>query len=112
MFRGWLRPERVGLEATHGTRAEAKEHTDTGILDSELVDMDFADAVNRQLINPLLIANFGAAARDAVVIEPNPLADDSVETNRRVVEALLANPAIGPGVAAWMVPGARLRFRC
>jgi hypothetical protein len=102
MFRGWLRPERVGLESTHGTRADAKEHTDTGILDSELVDMDFADAVNRQLVNPLLIANFGAPARDAVVIEPNPLADDATETNRRVIEALLANPAIGPGVAAKM----------
>jgi hypothetical protein len=100
MFRGWLRPERAGLEGTHGTRADAAVHTDTGLLDSELIDLDFAAAVNRQLINPLLVANFGQAARDAVRVEPNPLSDDSTETNRRVVQSLLANPTTGSLVAA------------
>jgi hypothetical protein len=100
MFRGWLRPERAGLESTHGTRADAAVHTDTGLLDSELLDLDFAAAVTRQLVNPLLVANFGPAARDAVSIEPNPLADDATETNRRIVQSLLANPTLGPQVAA------------
>jgi hypothetical protein len=100
MFRGWLRPERAGLEGTHGTRADAAVHTDTGLLDSELIDLDFAAAVNRQLINPLLLANFSPAARDAVTIEPNPLADDSTETNRRIVQSLLLSPDLGPKIAA------------
>jgi hypothetical protein len=93
MFRGWLRPERAGLESTHGTRADAAVHTDTGLLDSELIDLDFAAAVNRQLINPLLVANFGHAARDAVTIEPNPMSDDSAQTNRAIVQSLLSGPA-------------------
>jgi hypothetical protein len=99
MFRGWLRPERVGLEATHGTRADAAVHTDTGLLDSELIDLDFAFAVSQQLVNPLLVANFGPAARDAVAIEPNPLADDSTQTNRQVIAALLSNSELGKTVA-------------
>ncbi|HUB28002.1 MAG TPA: hypothetical protein VL992_21430 [Tepidisphaeraceae bacterium] len=94
MFRGWLRPERVGLEATHGTRADAAIHTDTGLLDSELIDLDFARAVNQQLVNPLLELNFGPAARDAVTIEPNPLADDSTQTYRLVIQSLLSNPKV------------------
>lgn len=100
MFRGWLRPERVGLESRHGTRSDAAIHTDTGLLDSELIDLDFAYAVNQQLVNPLLMANFGQAARDAVAIEPHPMADDATETNRAILEALLANPNSAPSVAA------------
>ena len=100
IFRGWLRPERAGLESTHGTRSDAAVHTDTGLLDSELIDLDFAAAVNQQLVNPLLVANFGEAARDAVKIEPNPLSDDSAVTNRAIVQSLLSNPALGPQVAA------------
>jgi hypothetical protein len=93
MFRGWLRPERAGLESTHGTRADAAVHTDTGLLDSELIDLDFAAAVNQQLVNPLLVANFGPAARDAVRVEPNPMADDSTQTSRAVLQSLLSGPA-------------------
>src|SRR5208283_2739691 len=40
IFRGWLRPERSGLESHHGTRADAQTHTDTAMLDSELIDRD------------------------------------------------------------------------
>jgi len=99
MFRGWLRPERVGLEAEHGSRADATVHTDTGLLDSELIDLDFAAAVNTQLVNPLLVANFGPAARDAVAIDPNPLADDAAVTNRAIIQSLLANQKLGKKVA-------------
>lgn len=100
MFRGWLRPERAGLESSHGARADAQVHTDTGMLDSELIDLDLAYAVNQQLVNPLLAVNFGPAALNAVTIEPNPLADDSAQTNRAVIAAMLANPQLGPQVAA------------
>jgi hypothetical protein len=100
LFRGWLRPERAGLEAAHGTRADAAVHTDTGLLDSELIDLDFAAAVNQQLVNPLLVANFGPDARDAVSIEPNPLTDDATQTYRTVIQSLLTNSALGPQVAA------------
>ena len=65
LFRGWLRPERVGLEASHGTRADAAEHSETAIVDSELVAQDFAAALNQQVIDDVLSLNYGdgAAAR-------------------------------------------------
>jgi hypothetical protein len=91
MFRGWLRPERVGLEAIHGSKAEAAVHTDTGELDSAMIDADFADAITQGLVNPLLVANFGEQARNAVSIAPNPLTDISAERNLKVIQALLAN---------------------
>ena len=91
MFRGWLRPERVGLEAQHGTKADAMVHTDTGELDSAMIDADFADAVTQGLVNPLLVANFGLQARNAVRISPNPLVDITAERNLRVVQAILGN---------------------
>jgi hypothetical protein len=69
IFRGWLRPERTGLESRFGSRADAETHTDTGALDCELVDRDIADAVTRDIVDELLVLNFGKGARGAVVVE-------------------------------------------
>ncbi len=66
LFRGWLRPERVGLEALHGTRADAEQHSETSVLDSELLDRDFAAAFNSGVVDDLLTINFGPQARSGV----------------------------------------------
>ena len=105
MFRGWLRPERTGLESHHGTRADAAVHTDTGILDSELIDLDLSPhAVNQQLVNPLLVANFGEAARDMAspIDGRTPSTDDSRSDARaRSPSRCFRNPiALGLQVAA------------
>lgn len=92
LFRGWLRPERVGLEAQHGSRADAAEHSQTGIVDSELVDRGFAAAFNAGVVDDVLALNFGAAARGAVWVEPSPISDMRTDTVRTVLLTLLNHP--------------------
>jgi len=91
IFRGWLRPERTGLEAQHGSKADAVAHTDTATLDCQLIDRDFADAVNRGVVDDMLAANFGQAARGAVYIDPAPIADDQVQVLQAIMAAAMGN---------------------
>jgi hypothetical protein len=93
IFRGWLRPERTGLESRYGSKADAKTHTDTATLDSELVDREIADAVTRGIVDELLVLNFGQRARGAVAIEPAPIETDGLEVLRGVLTALIARDA-------------------
>jgi hypothetical protein len=90
IFRGWLRPERAGLESRHGSKADAQTHTDTGTLDCELIDRDIADAVTRDVVDDLLVLNFGQRARGAVAIDPSPIETDSLGILRDILTALLA----------------------
>ena len=100
LFRGWLRPERVGLEAQHGTRADAELHTESGVADSELLDAAFAAAFNTGVVDDVLAANFGPAARGAVRVDPSPIVDAKQKAAQAVLSALLANGATAPAVAA------------
>ncbi|MGA2439620.1 MAG: hypothetical protein ABSH08_01560 [Tepidisphaeraceae bacterium] len=90
IFRGWLRPERTGLESRYGSRADAQTHTDTATLDSELIDRDIADAVTRDVVDELLVLNFGRKAHGAVAIEPAPIETDSLGVLRGVLNSLIA----------------------
>ncbi|MGD0138354.1 MAG: hypothetical protein ABSD28_05715 [Tepidisphaeraceae bacterium] len=90
IFRGWLRPERTGLESRYGSKADAQTHTDTATLDSELIDRDIADAVTRDVVDELLVLNFGRRARGAVAIEPAPIETDSLGVLRGVLNSLIA----------------------
>ncbi len=91
LFRGWLRPERAGLEAEHGSRADAQSHGETGVRDAELVDADVAAAFNAGVVDDLLVANFGPAAKGAVRVDPSPIAADKTDTAKAVLTALLGN---------------------
>jgi hypothetical protein len=95
IFRGWLQPERTGLESRHGSRADAETHTRTATLDSELVDRDIADAVTRGVVDELLVLNFGRKARGAVAIEPAPIETDGLGVLRAVLTTLLAKNEAG-----------------
>jgi len=93
LFRGWLRPERVGLEAEHGTRADAQQHSDSSICDSELIDRELATAFNNGIVDDLLVQNFGPAARGAVRIEPNPISEDRTRVALQVLLTALNHPS-------------------
>lgn len=95
LFRGWIRPERVGLEAQHGTRADAEQHSETSVLDSELIDRDFSTAFNRGVVDELLAINFGQQARGSVWIEPAPISDTKADTAKSVLMALLGKNGTG-----------------
>jgi hypothetical protein len=92
LFRGWLRPERVGLEAQHGTLADAQQHSDSSICDSELIDRELAAAFNVGVVDDLLTQNFGPAARGAVRIEPNPISEDRTRVALQVLISALNHP--------------------
>ena len=99
LFRGWLRPERTGLESQHGSRADAQQHTDSGVLDCELVEAAFAAAFNAQVVDAVLAVNFGPAARGAVRADPGPIADGKQQVAQAVLTALLGNAATAASVA-------------
>ena len=99
LFRGWLRPERVGLESTTGTRADAEQHSQTSVLDSELVDRDFAAAFNTGVVDDLLTINFGPSARGAVWIDPSPISDVKTQVAQAVLVAMLRNAHARPTTA-------------
>jgi hypothetical protein len=98
LFRGWLRPERVGLEASHGTRADAETHSETSVLDSELVDRDFAAQFSAGVVDDVLMLNFGSQARGAVWVEPSPISDTKTEMVQAVLTALLREPQLAGSV--------------
>lgn len=96
LFRGWLRPERTGLEGITGSRAEAQVHTDTGEIDSELIHADVVAAVNASLVDELLALNFGEQARGAVRIVPAPIVDRKTDILKQVLSGLLASSTAQP----------------
>jgi hypothetical protein len=99
LFRGWLRPERVGLDTEHGSRADSETHSQSSIVDSELIDQDFAAAFSRGVIDDILTLNFGPAARGSVWVEPSPISDSQTNTITTVLSALLANNQTAASVA-------------
>lgn len=101
MFRGWGRGERSGIEAESGGMgtSDAGTHTDTGLLDAELIDQDFAAAFSKGVIDKLLVQNFGDNAAGAVWVEPTPLVDTTVQTASALLTAAMASPFTAPLVA-------------
>lgn len=93
MLRGWLVPERAVTEGHFGTRAEASEHADMAVSIAQHDLFDLLRCVNEDIVDPLLALNFGPRARGTVSVTASPLIDDKAMLARRVVEAVLTNPA-------------------
>jgi len=66
MIRAWLLPERAIAEGEHGTKAEAETQTDTAMVSLGAILQDMIDAINKWIVNPLLVLNFGPDAADSV----------------------------------------------
>ena len=100
LFRGWLRPERVGLDTQHGSRADAQQHSESSIVDSELIDQDFAAVFNAGVIDDVLTLNFGPDAKGSVWVDPSPISDAQSQTVAAILKSLLANSQTAPNVAS------------
>ena len=97
MFRAWLRPERVGLESRHGSRADASKHTETGLTDSELLHADLCEQLNRGVVDDLLTLNYGVDAARSVYVSPSPLQEAKRTLLANLLAAVWRNPAtLGP----------------
>ena len=63
---------------------------ESGQLYGSVSARDIADAVTRDVVDELLILNFGRKARGAVAIEPAPIETDSLGVLRGVLNSLIA----------------------
>jgi len=109
--RGFLWPERSFTEGTTGTKAEAAVHGDIGLESCEDLNGDIAEFVNQQIVDELLVLNFGPEAKGSVRVVPRPavrrrqgvLPRDHVAGARRAGQrgpaddADRSGPADGPG---------------
>lgn len=94
MFRGMLKPERSGLEAKGGTKADAEAHGDVGMVDNEQVNMHLHDALNKGPVDDTLELNFGPKARGKVRIKPSPLRDINAAGDNLILQGIQKYPAL------------------
>lgn len=92
IFNGGLRSARVGLEAEHGTKEEAGTHTDTGTVNAEVDDEDFARQLT-SLMDAFLVANWGESMRGAVHVHAPSLVDRKTQLLKSILMALLNEPS-------------------
>ena len=86
--RGLLMPERSILEGQYGTKAEAGEHGNFALTNMESIDRQIASSVNAQLVNPLLVWNFGEQYKDKVRVVAAPLVDKQIAFLQTVYKEL------------------------
>lgn len=92
MFAGYFQSPRTGMATQGGTKADAQQHTDTGVANAENLSACIAQAFNRQVVDDLLVLNYGEAARGTVWITPAKLTDDNVATDMAILNGILTNP--------------------
>lgn len=98
LFRGWLRPERAGLEATKGGigQGDSREHKDASVCDSELIDQEITTAFNKSVVDDVLEQKAGPQARGTVWAESSPLDDNSLDNSVKLLTIALGNPTLAP----------------
>lgn len=89
--RGLMMPERAILEGQFGTKAESETHGDLMMNIVEATDRTIVRRVNQQLVNQLLVLNFGEALVDRVRIVAAPLVDEQLAFIRKIYEGLTDN---------------------
>ena len=92
MMRGWLVPERVALEGQHGTKAESESHADVSVMVAQDTLAEIVAEINRQVVDPLLVQNFGEGMRGKVYAVPSPITTDERDFFRKLVMAILTQP--------------------
>lgn len=102
MLRGWLVLERAATEGQFGTKAEAGEHGDTTVEIAEGLLRDILHAINRYVVNPLLILNWGESVKGTIWAEPEGLTADQKAFLRTVLVALLGQPSNIDLVQNWV----------
>lgn len=94
LCRGYLRSERSVIESEGGgTRAESADHTaNISDVDCDTLHEQIVSAVNEQIVNAILLENFGPGAVGTVRVKANGLVDEDAIVDRKLLEAALANP--------------------
>ncbi len=101
-FRGMLRPERAGLEAAHGTRADASAHGDLAMTDCDALLRDIAACLNQQLIDPLLAMNFGPEATGKIAMRPAPIRPHDRAALRDLIDRMMRSDDGAASILRWV----------
>ncbi|KKM98896.1 hypothetical protein LCGC14_1153340 [marine sediment metagenome] len=86
--RGLGFPERAILEGSFGTKAEAGIHGDLALQNIEATDRQIVRMLNQQLINQLLVLNYGTEMIGKVRLVAAPLVDKQISFFRDVYKEL------------------------
>ena len=92
LMRGWLVPERVATEGSHGTLAESEAQADLATLMADLLLVELVRHINWFLIDDLLALNFGEDKRGTVFVGPERLGADEQPFFRQLIQAILVAP--------------------
>lgn len=98
MSKGYLRSPRTNMESKHGSRADSDQHTDTDTVDCELIEAEFAEAFCAQVVDDVMVLNFGERARGAIRCKPAALRDDNREADFAIIDGIMVDPIIRPQV--------------
>lgn len=86
-------PERMVLEGTFGTKAEAGVHTNLALTQMDLLHSHITKLVNWHLVDQMLALNFGEQWRGAVKLTASPLVDAKLVFLQELYAAIVKNPA-------------------
>lgn len=94
LVRGWGRSERSVIEATGGgTRAESANHTaNISDTDTDTVHEDIVRSINEQVVDAILIENFGPKAKGAVRLKAIEIVDENQAVDSAVLNGVINNP--------------------
>lgn len=97
IFRGYLCPERSGMQGQHGTQEDAGQHTDTG---SGFINATHDDIVaNFNLISQqALIWNFGERYKNAIHAEAVHINDLQERVDSLIIQGGMGNKDIAPHI--------------
>lgn len=90
-IRGLILPERSMLEGQYGTRAEAGVHAGLAVTHMENIDRVITRTVNEQVVERLLVLNFGGKAQHKAHLVAAPLVDLKIEFLQKLYLALADN---------------------
>lgn len=93
MMRGWLVPERTATEGQYGTKAEAGEHAEISLTVADILLLDIIRTVNSLVVDPLLVYNWGPAAKGLVYLQRAGLGAELKQFFRDIIKAVLVNPS-------------------
>ena len=94
LMRGYLVPERAGIEGQFGTKAEAEAHTDIVLFEGQWVLNDLIRHLNWYIVDQILALNYGEATRGSVWIEAEPVVNEIVTFMRDLIKQVIGGDTI------------------
>lgn len=88
-IRGLILPERSMLEGSYGTKAEAATHVGLAVSNMQMIDRYITQIINEQVVDQLLLLNWGEDMIGKARLVATPLVDLQAEFLRKLYLALL-----------------------